>query len=61
MKHLVLILLMYGSIDLLECGLISKSIIEHCTKDASEPKAKTGKPCSRKFVVSVTLKSGQVR
>lgn len=54
----VLILL----VELVDCTLISKSILERCiTGSASEPKGGNGKTCSKKFVVSVTLKSGQVR
>lgn len=43
------------------CSLISQSVIEQCISgDPSEPKAKTGQTCSKKFVVSMTLGSGQV-
>lgn len=57
MKLLMLILL----IELVECTLISKSILERCTDGPSEPKGGNGKTCAKKFVVSITLRSDQVR
>ena len=46
---------------LMQCSLISQSVIQQCTVgDSSEPKAEDGKTCAKKFVVSVTLRGGQV-
>ena len=42
-------------------GLISQSSIQSCDwGDSNEPTAKDGGGCKEKFVVSMTLKSGQV-
>ena len=42
-------------------GLISQSSIQSCdVGDGNEPITKDGAGCKEKFVVSMTLKSGQV-
>lgn len=45
-----------------ESTLISKSVIEQCISgDVSEPQTKNGETCSKKFVVSMTIRSDQVK
>jgi hypothetical protein len=45
----------------IEGGLISQSSIQSCDwGDSNEPTTKEGGGCKDKFVVSMTLKSGQV-
>ena len=47
---------------MIEGGLISQSSIQSCDwGDSNEPTTKGGGGCKEKFVVSMTLKSGQVR
>lgn len=44
-----------------ECNLLSQSVIKQCNVgDATEPQAEDGKVCEKKFVVSMTLRGGQV-
>lgn len=48
-------------VETIEGGLISQSSIQSCDwGDSSEPTTKDGGGCKEKFVVSMTLKSGQV-
>ena len=45
-----------------QCGLISQSAIQSCQwGDDSEPAGTNGTTCKEKMVVSMTLKSGQVK
>ena len=62
---LTLVLLVYsGILDLrqAESSLISQSVVQDCQEvgDPLEPQASNGQPCSKKFVISMTLRSGQV-
>lgn len=44
-----------------ESTLISQSVLQRCiVGDSSEPQAKDGHTCAKKFVVSMTLRGGQV-
>ena len=48
-------------VETIEGGLISQSSIQSCDwGDSNEPITKDGGGCKEKFVVSMTLKSGQV-
>lgn len=61
MKILILISVIY-CIGVADCTLISQSIIEECIlDDSSEPSTDYGTTCGKKIVVSVTLRSGQVK
>lgn len=56
------ILWVFIAIESGESGLISQSSIQTCDwGDSNEPTTKDGGSCKEKFVVSMTLKSGQVR
>lgn len=62
MKQLLLFISFLVFFKALESGLISQSSIQSCDwGDSNEPTAKDGGGCKEKFVVSMTLKSGQVR
>lgn len=48
-------------VETIKGGLISQSSIQSCDwGDSNEPTTKDGGGCKEKFVVSMTLKSGQV-
>ena len=58
---IVLFVLLISSSIPAHCSLISQSVIKQCTAgDPAEPKTNDGRDCGKKFVVTMTLKGGQV-
>ena len=62
MKLCLVFLFLCLVLEAVQSALISQSAISQCNHgDESEPSSDGGKPCETKFLVSVALKSGQVK